>query len=166
MEKYILETFCKMGKFSEAQDRMKTQYDAMINNVGYSSTLWEYWDYRDGSKNHAWAGGPLVIMSKYFAGIMPYKPGYEEILIKPEFGNLTSIKANVSTIKGNVEVVLNKKDTHISYEINVPEKTIIYVDKMEEDTVSIDGVEVESKNYEGDKVVLTLDKGKYNIISK
>ena len=64
MEKYALEALCKLEKINEAQERIKLRYDEMVNGEKACSTLWENWNYDVGTKNHAWAGGPLIIMSK------------------------------------------------------------------------------------------------------
>ena len=65
MEYYVLESMCEMGYIDDAIIRMKRRYQDMV--LDDYSTLWEYWD-TSGTKNHAWSGGPLVILSKYYAG--------------------------------------------------------------------------------------------------
>ena len=62
MEFYVLQSMCEMGHIEQAIQRMKRRYHDMVEDE--YSTLWEYWD-TEGTKNHAWSGGPLVIMSKY-----------------------------------------------------------------------------------------------------
>lgn len=56
MERYILEALCKLGKITEAQDRIKFRYNEMVNGEKACSTLWENWNPDIGTKNHAWAG--------------------------------------------------------------------------------------------------------------
>ena len=109
MEKYVLEALCLIGKTKEAQKRIENRYSIMVNDEE-TTTLWEYWEKDTGTTNHAWAGGPLIIMSKYFAGISPEKPGYDVISIKPDFGNLTEIKSVVNTNHGRVEINASKKE--------------------------------------------------------
>lgn len=128
MEKYILEALCKMGKIEEAQERMKSQYSGMVNSN--LSTVWEYFDESTGSKNHAWAGGPIVIMSKYFAGITPSFPGFDEINVKPQFGSLTNINAKVNTVSGAVEINAEKTSERIKIELDTPTKTRIALEKV------------------------------------
>ena len=132
MERYVLEALCKMGYIEEAQERIKVRYEEMVNGENACSTLWETWVYEAGTKNHAWSGGPLVIMSKYFAGIEPLKSGYEEISIKPQFGNLTQIFANTDTIKGEITLYAEKFAESIYMNVDVPEKTRIAIPKFEE----------------------------------
>lgn len=132
MEKYILEALCEIGKLKESQERIKDRYSIMVENQDYSSTLWEYWDKGLGSQNHAWAGGPLVIMSKYYAGIEPLKPGYEEISIKPYFGSLNNIESVVNTVKGKITLKADKTNEKIKLELEVPTKTLVAIEKKTE----------------------------------
>lgn len=62
MEYYVLEAMCQMGYTDDAIARIKRRYKPMVDE-NYS-TLWEYWN-TEGTKNHAWSGGPLIIVSKY-----------------------------------------------------------------------------------------------------
>ena len=130
MEKYILEALCKMGKIEEAQNRIRFRYDEMVNSEKACSTLWENWNYDIGTKNHAWAGGPLIIMSKYFAGIEPLEKGYDVISIKPQFGDLTKISSKVTTVKGDIELDAEKSDNMLSMKINVPSRTKVAVERV------------------------------------
>lgn len=132
MEKYVLEALCKMGKIEEAQERIQYRYEEMANGEKTCSTLWENWDYETGTKNHAWAGGPLIIMSKYFAGIEPLEKGYDVISIKPQFGKLSKIVSNVRTIKGDVKLEAEKSEETIKLKIKVPVKTRVAIEKIKE----------------------------------
>ena len=72
-----------MGEYDAANDRIKSRYADMMGED--YSTLWEFWDSWRGTMNHAWSGGPLVIMSKHFAGITPVEAGYEKVKINVLF---------------------------------------------------------------------------------
>lgn len=108
MEYYVLEALCKMGEYDFAKDRIKDRYEDMVN-ADYS-TLWEFWDSWRGTKNHAWSGGPLVIMSKYFAGITPIEAGYEKVKIEPQYGLSDSMSCTVPSVKGLITLNYEKKD--------------------------------------------------------
>ncbi len=179
MEKYILEAMAEMGEIEKVQNRIKTRYSEMIKSQDFSTTLWEYWSNTVGSKNHAWSGGPLIIMSKYFAGIQPLKPGYSEILIKPNFGKLNKLKSKVNTVKGIIEMEAEKTDGKLNLKIDVPEKTLIAIEKISNNcdivinrrTVYKNGSFKRNKlskfEKEDDKYIyLYLEKGKYTITSK
>ena len=179
MEKYSLEALCKMGNIIDAQTRMKETYNDMVNSEDACSTLWETWDAKEGTKNHAWSGGPLIIMSKYYAGIEPLEAGYEKISIKPQFGTLTKISADVTTIKGDINLAANKSENELKLKINVPTKTRIAVEKMSPNVViefnnkviyengelqenKFAQLDKEDENY----IYFYVEKGKYEIISK
>lgn len=179
MEKYILEAMSKMGEIEKVQNRIKTRYSQMIENQDYSTTLWEYWSNTVGSKNHAWSGGPLIIMSKYFAGIQPLKPGYSEILVKPDFGNLKMLKSKVNTIKGTIEMQAEKDDGKLNIKVNLPEKTLLAIEKVSDNceviinhrTIYKKGKFKKNKlckfEKEDDKYIYVyLEKGKYTVVAK
>lgn len=127
MEYYVLEALCKMGEYEAANDRIKDRYEEMV--CADYSTLWEFWDAWRGTKNHAWSGGPLVIMSKYFAGITPLEAGYEKVEINPQYALSGSMNCTVPSVKGLI--TLNYEKTEADYVINLtlPQgvKTVLYV---------------------------------------
>lgn len=179
MEKYILEAMSEIGEIEKVQNRIKTRYSDMINNQDYSTTLWEYWYNSSGSKNHAWSGGPLIIMSKYFAGIQPLKSGYSEILIKPDFGILSKLKSKVNTVKGTIQMQAEKVDGNLNLKIDVPEKTLVAIEKVSNDCEIVINHKTVYKNGDFKKnkiakfekkddkyIYVYLEKGKYNIVSR
>lgn len=179
MEKYILEALCKMGNIKEAQQRMEKRYNQMVNGEKACSTLWENWNYESGTKNHAWAGGPLIIMSKYFAGIEPLEKGYETISIEPQFGNLKKIEAAVSTIKGNIKLQAEKSENEVFLHMTVPAKTRVAIPKLKDDSQIIVNEKTVYKkgkpkknriaqyDYEDEKYFyFYVESGEYEIISK
>ena len=127
MEYYVLEALCKMGEYEAAKNRIKDRYEDMMSED--YSTLWEFWDSWRGTKNHAWSGGPLVIMSKHFAGISPIEAGYEKVKIKPQYDISDSMNCTVPSVKGLI--TLNYKKVSENYVINltVPQgmKAVLYV---------------------------------------
>ncbi|MBR0415173.1 MAG: alpha-L-rhamnosidase N-terminal domain-containing protein [Clostridia bacterium] len=102
MEYYVLEALCAMGEYDLARTRMTERYERMIKED--YSTLWEKWTKIGGTLNHAWSGGPLVIMSKYFAGVRPLEAGYTKFEIVPQPAGLTQIKCTVPSVKGHITV--------------------------------------------------------------
>lgn len=115
MEYYVLEALCKMGEYEDAKNRIKDRYFDMVTED--YSTLWEFWDAWRGTKNHAWSGGPLVIMSKHFAGITPLTSGYESVKIDPQYSLSDRMTCTVPSVKGLITV--NYKKTAEKYVINI-----------------------------------------------
>ena len=119
MEYYVLEALCKMGEYEAAQQRIKDRYQDMVT-ADYS-TLWEFWDSWRGTKNHAWSGGPLVIMSRYFAGVAPLEAGYEKVKIDPQYALSDCISCTVPSVKGLITVEYEKTSENCVVNITLPQ---------------------------------------------
>ncbi len=139
MEYYVLEALCQMGKYDEARNRMLQRYDPMIKED--YSTLWEGWTKADGTMNHAWSGGPLVIMSKYFAGIRPAEPGYGKFIIKPQISSPDTVRCTVPSVKGYITVTETKGGGSFTLDAAVPANTtaLIYIPSTAGQKVTLDG---------------------------
>ena len=129
MEYYILEALCKMGEYEAAKDRIKDRYEGMMYED--YSTLWEFWDEWQGTKNHAWSGGPLVIMSKHFAGITPIEAGYKKVKIQPQYTLSDSMNCTVPSVKGLITLDYEKVSGDYIIDLTLPEglKVVLYVPK-------------------------------------
>ena len=127
MEYYVLEALCKMDEYELAYERIKDRYDDMVG-ADYS-TLWEFWDAWQGTKNHAWSGGPLVIMSKHFAGISPASAGYESVKIDPQYTLSDSMSCTVPSVKGIITLDYEKISGKFVISLTIPQdmKTVLYV---------------------------------------
>lgn len=104
MEVYVLQAMCEMGYVSEALDRMEERYGTMVQTnleEGYT-TLWEYYQPGQGTKNHAWTASPVYLLSKYVGGIRPTAPGYGRYEIIPDFSHSDHIQTKVETILGGI----------------------------------------------------------------
>ena len=127
MEYYVLEALCKMGEYEAARDRIKDRYEGMVSED--YSTLWEFWNSWQGTMNHAWSGGPLVIMSKHFAGIAPIEAGYEKVKIDPQYALSDSLTCTVPGAKGLITLSYEKADDGYSINLTLPEdvKADLYI---------------------------------------
>ena len=119
MEYYVLEALCKMGKYDIAQTRIKDRYKYMVYED--YSTLWEFWTSWQGTKNHAWSGGPLVIMSKHFAGITPLEAGYEKVKINPQYTLSDSMSCTVPSVKGLITLEYEKSGNEYIINLTIPQ---------------------------------------------
>ena len=126
MEYYVLEALCKMGKYEEAKSRIRDRYADMMGED--YSTLWEFWDSWRGTKNHAWSGGPLVIMSKHFAGITPAEAGYEKVRINPQYTLSDSMNCTAPSVKGLIALDYEKAENY-TVNLDIPQgvKAVLYV---------------------------------------
>ena len=127
MEYYVLEALCKMEEYESAKDRIKNRYEGMV--IEDYSTLWEFWDSWRGTMNHAWSGGPLVIMSKHFAGITPLEAGYEKVKINPQYTISDTMSCTVPSVKGLITLNYEKIDKDFVINLNFPQdvKAVLYV---------------------------------------
>jgi len=118
MEFYVLEALCRMGEFDLARKRMCERYREMTE-FDYS-TLWELWSTGEGTMNHAWSGGPLVIMSKYFAGVSPLLPGYESVRIAPVYELYDEMSCTVPTVRGEIRMSYVTENGHTTVNLDIP----------------------------------------------
>lgn len=127
MEYYVLESLCKMGEYKAAYDRIKDRYADMVS-ADYS-TLWENWDMYWGTKNHAWSGGPLVIMSKHFAGITPLETAYGKVKIDPQYGLQNRMSCTVPSVKGLITLDYEKVSDNYVINLTLPQdmNTVLYI---------------------------------------
>ena len=126
MEKYVLEALCVMGYYEDALDRMKKRYHDMVESE--LTTLWEGWGignkgFGGGSYNHAWSGGPLTILSQYFAGISPMKPAFKEFAIKPAWNCFEHIQSVTPTQWGEIELNITNESDMIVMKVKIPRNT-------------------------------------------
>lgn len=142
MEYYVLEALCKMGRYSLAERRMCERYREMIDED--YSTLWENWIKKDGTSNHAWSGGPLVIMSKHIAGIKPLSAGYKEIEIKPQYNLHNRIDCTVLAVNGFIKFSYELKDENAIINLEYPEGCKVTMHIPDNAVVTVNGKIIQS----------------------
>ncbi|PZG00467.1 hydrolase [Micromonospora endophytica] len=84
----------------------------MIDNLG-ATIVMEAWDPSikpNTTFSHAWGSAPANIVPRFVAGVRPLAPGYREVLIAPQPGPLTWLHAKVPTIRGPIEVSLDRRN--------------------------------------------------------
>ena len=146
MEKYILESYFVKGNAEEGLKRMKNRYHYMVDHR--LSTLWEDWRIGGaggGSINHAWAGGPLTLLSQYVAGVTPIEAGWKTFQIKPQLGDLQWVKCTVPVKDKTIQVELNKTANSFHIQVQTTHKAVYYVAVPKIEGAS--GVVIDGKNY-------------------
>ena len=112
MRFYEMEAMCKMGEQADVLRQMKDYWGGMIRNG--ATTFWEAYD--PNAENHlsmygrpygkslchAWGASPIYLLGRYFMGVEPTKPGYEEYDIRPSLGGLKWIEGSVPTPNGAI----------------------------------------------------------------
>ena len=124
MEKLVLESLIKMNKPEMALTRMKLRYKEMIQSP--LTTLWEIWEHNEGEVhgnsgyNHGWAGGPLVLLSQYYAGITPDGEKRNAWIIKPMPAGLQKIAIKVPVTEGILQLYLQQDVHQLTMKIAIP----------------------------------------------
>jgi alpha-L-rhamnosidase len=176
---FFLETLYKHGKSKYALDLMRAQdgnsWGSMLN-AGATCCL-EVWN-PDQKWNvswcHAWSGSPTYILPTRTIGIQPLKPGYEEILIAPQLGDLKNGKTILNTVKGAIEVSFTQTEQTISFEISIPAGAVCTFQWENQGIyqVSFDGKSFFSHNncsinnvLAGRHSILLVKEGKHNAVT-
>ncbi len=130
MEKYVDQALFIMGYPDAALDRLKKRYQVMVDLP--QTTLYETFP-KGGTMNHAW-NAPNTLLSEFVAGIAPITPGFATYKVMPQLGRLTSVKANMLSVKGMIDVNINK--TKSTFELNLmsPTNTIAVIGIPKSDT--------------------------------
>ena len=125
MRFYEMAALCEIGCQTEVRSYIEEYWGGMLD-LGATS-FWELYDPsikgaeqyamygRPFGKSlcHAWGAGPVLLFGKYFLGVRPLKPGYEEFLITPNLGGLKYIKGKVPTPDGVIEVEYSEENIKI-----------------------------------------------------
>jgi len=111
LEKYVQEALYLMGYPEDAMYRMARRHINIVNYVHWSS-LPEGWtgNWNSGTKNHGWAGGSMVAMSRRAAGVEPTAAGYGEWRVIPQMANFVEIDCKVPAVIGDIDVLLDRND--------------------------------------------------------
>lgn len=116
MRFYELEALCIMQQHDLVLQEMKDYWGGMINEG--ATSFWEkYIPGEQGTEHlqmygrpygkslcHAWGASPLYILGRYFLGIRPLKPGYEEWECRPHLSTLSYMKGSVPTPHGPIHL--------------------------------------------------------------
>ena len=88
-----------------------------------ATTLWECWEYENGSHDHPMFGSVCSWFFKYITGIRvdPNFPGYERIRIKPGvYGDLKYAESIIDTVRGRVEAKWYRQNEEFQLNVSIP----------------------------------------------
>lgn len=125
MRFYELESLCADGLQDKVLTEMKDYWGGMLREG--ATSFWE--KYVPGDKGtqhlamygrpygkslcHAWGASPIYLLGKYYLGVTPVKPGYEEFAIRPALGGLKWMEGTVPTPQGDIKVYMNTKEIKV-----------------------------------------------------
>lgn len=121
MRFYELEAMCMMGLQAQVINEIRSYWGGMIKEG--ATSFWEKYNPEDKgvqhltmygrpygkSLCHAWGASPIYLLGKYYLGVSPTKPGYEEYEIRPVLGDLEWMEGTVPTPFGKISICMDKK---------------------------------------------------------
>ncbi|NVM62314.1 hypothetical protein FHW88_000590 [Mucilaginibacter sp. SG538B] len=126
MRFYELEALCAMGEQSYVLKEMKDYWGGMLN-LGATSFWEEYNPSKTGADRyamygrpfgkslcHAWGASPIYLLGKYYLGVKPTAPGYQQYVIEPKLGGLQWMEGSVPTVDGDIKVSCSTKQIKVS----------------------------------------------------
>ena len=132
---FELDVLCKLGHLDSTTSLMRDYWGGMIK-LGATS-IWELYDPTEsgvqhyamyGSRYgkslcHAWGGGPIYLLGRYYLGVYPTAPAYETFEVSPQLGGLERIEGVVPTPSGKVSVKADAR--HIQVTATCPGGTLV-----------------------------------------
>lgn len=126
MRFYELEALCALGDRDMVMKEMKSYWGGMLKEG--ATTFWEKYNPSEKKEQHlamygrpygkslchAWGASPIYLLGKYYLGVRPVKPGYEEFAISPSLGGLKWIKGDVPVPGGKIHVYMDKRIIEVS----------------------------------------------------
>jgi len=117
---YELESLCILGEQDQVMKEMKAYWGGMLREG--ATSFWEKYNPDEhGTEKlamygrpygkslcHAWGASPIYLLGRYYLGVEPTKPGYEEYTVKPVLGGLEWMEGHVPTPFGTVYVKADK----------------------------------------------------------
>ena len=125
MRFYELESLCSRGMQEQVLKEMKDYWGGMLREG--ATSFWEKYVPTDSGTQHlamygrpygkslchAWGASPIYLLGKYYLGVVPVKPGYEEFSITPVLGGLKWMEGSVPTPDGDISVYMNDKEIRV-----------------------------------------------------
>lgn len=125
---YYLEALYNIGLDQKALDLLtSTEKRSWYNMIQEGSTVtMEAWgqSYKSNQDwNHAWGAAPANIIPQYLMGVKPLAPGFGKFQIKPQTGNLETASLKMPTVKGDVGVAIENRNSMYKLTVKIPANT-------------------------------------------
>jgi hypothetical protein len=152
MERFVSEAQFGVGDVEGAMTRMKERYGPMVADP--LTTLWEQFKKSDGTYNHGWSGGPLIMLSEYVVGIAPTSAGFDTYDVRPNLGKLQNASAKMMTIKGPIAVSIKRQSKGISMKVTSPHRAVARV------LMPVEGLHITQARVNGKPVPVKVADGR------
>ncbi|MEV0155794.1 family 78 glycoside hydrolase catalytic domain [Micromonospora sp. NPDC050686] len=113
---FLLEALYRAGLGHAAHalltSREQSSWLHMMDDLG-ATIVMEAWDPSikpNTTFSHAWGSAPANIVPRFVAGVRPLAPSAREVLVAPQPGPLQWLRSKVPTMRGPVEVSLDRRD--------------------------------------------------------
>ena len=121
MRFYELEALCMAGLQTQVLQEMRNYWGGMLHEG--ATSFWEKYNPEETgcqhlamygrpygkSLCHAWGASPVYLLGKYYLGVRPTRPGYEEFEIHPALGDLEWMEGDVPTPFGLIHVYMDRQ---------------------------------------------------------
>lgn len=148
-ERWIMEALIIMGKEEFALLRMYDRYKPQIN--GEFTTLTEHfgrwWQTKfdpNSTINHGW-NSPNTILSRFITGVEPVEAGWSRFKIMPKEAFLNNIKTDIETVKGHINIAIDKTSSQYCLSFNVPSETTAEIGIPKKGFTKLDDIRVNDK---------------------
>lgn len=122
---YELDAMCKIGRQEFATEQMLSYWGGMIQ-LG-ATTVWEAFNPKQSGTEHysmygkrygkslchAWGGGPIYLLGRYYLGVYATAPGYDSFVVEPSLGGLKWVKGTVPIEGGLVTVEMSEQSVTV-----------------------------------------------------
>ncbi|HFC9368458.1 TPA: alpha-rhamnosidase [Enterococcus faecium] len=117
---YEQDALCKLGQTNIVYQTILDYWGGMLSHDAV--TFWEEYDptqtgnekysmYGDPygkSLCHAWGASPIYLLGRYFIGLYPTKPGYEEFMIQPNLDSFETLNCTLPIKDGKISLEKTK----------------------------------------------------------
>ena len=125
MRFYELEVLCMDGLHTQVLKEMRDYWGGMLREG--ATSFWEkYVPTEQGTQHlamygrpygkslcHAWGASPVYLLGRYYLGVKPTKPGYEEYEVRPALGDLEWMEGDVPTPHGMIHVSMDRRQIKV-----------------------------------------------------
>ncbi len=125
MRFYELEALLIDGRHEQVLNEIREYWGGMLREG--ATSFWEkYVPSESGTQHlamygrpygkslcHAWGASPVYLLGKYYLGVKPTKPGYEEFEVRPALGDLDWLEGDVPTPHGMIHVEMNRHEVKV-----------------------------------------------------
>jgi alpha-L-rhamnosidase len=115
---FVYEALGGQGRFADALRLMRERFGPMLDKG--ATTLWESFA-PTASLCHGFSASPTHQLSRRMLGVAPAKPGFAEIIVRPDLAGLEHADGVVPTRLGDVEVRLERDGAGFVAQVRGPD---------------------------------------------